>query len=170
MKTMTVAIAILFDPQEKLYTVVRSDHLHPEPQFRYKIKGIGGIVEENENPAAAALRELNEEFPDVWKSLIKTNLPMAHFIPHTAKTNGGISHNKKGEEIQWYWQSYVFSAKLDRQTYYLARARSTESNIELYSLNELPKEEDCLPGFYQLLQESMFYMQDMLDTFQNPNR
>ena len=168
MKAQIVGIVILYDLVEKLYTVVRSDHLHPDPSFRYKIKGIGGLLEPGEDLVTACLRELDEEFPDVWtrdaRKFVKQMDPNEIMV---FDADGGIS-TWHGEETHWVWQAICLPADLSRTKYYLARARSTESNIEFYTIGTVPPREQCGTGFYELIDPVSGFLAILLMNSTNP--
>lgn len=168
MKEQIVGIVILYDLVEKLYTVVRSDHLHPDPNFRYKIKGIGGLLEPGEDLVTGCLRELDEEFPDVWtrdvRKFVKLMKPDELAV---YEADGGIS-TWHDEETHWVWQAVCLPADLSRTKYYLARARSTESNIELYSIGTTPPREQCGAGFYELISQISDSLKELLSSRNSP--
>ena len=140
------AIIIPFDPMNRTYMVVRSTNWHPVAAFRHKLKGVGGIVEEGEAPEVAVLRELDEEQPGWFARVPGTGKRWGEPGTQVAAVN---NLHKAGEATakDIVWHVYLAPTDLGLHSFRKARSVATESTPEVWSLDAIPAEEDCLPGF-----------------------
>lgn len=142
-RTINVAVVVLVDMTNHAYAVVQADHLHPNPDFRYKFKGIGGIVSPNESLEDAALRELEEEFPGVWGRPTLTSADYA--------TVAESITDQDGELVDVIWHPFVAPADLSKETYLKARKVATESNLVIFPFDIIPDREQCVLGFEHVI-------------------
>lgn len=147
-----VAVVIPFDVANRNYMIVRSTNWHPVPSFRHKLKGIGGVVDEEEEPETAVRRELAEEQPGWF-----LRIPGASMIWGGKGTPGGggmrFAGTVTGAEVVWH--VFVVPTDLGLRSFRAARASATESTPEVWSLGVVPPEEQCLPGFRGVIEMAL---------------
>jgi 8-oxo-dGTP pyrophosphatase MutT (NUDIX family) len=148
-KNRDIAVVVPVDRVHRSYMIVRATHTMPWVPMRYKLKGVGGLVEKSDTSMwDAAKRELEEEFPG-W--LIKD--PGSKVITITpVVVPWGEPHGNIAEGDTQTWHSFVIYTDLGAHSFRNACRVATESLPEIRYINDGPlKAEDTAVGFDQVI-------------------
>lgn len=151
MSVLHAAVLIPFDPNNQSYMVVRSTNWHPKPEFRHKLKAIGGLMEPGETIRACVFRELAEEHPGWFLPVPGTSKGFGDEGSKLAADGGLYEVSDPIQQNGICWHVTTAPTDLGQHSFFKARSVATESTPEVWSIGDIPPEDQCLPGFQQCI-------------------
>ena len=146
-----VSVVIPFDVKNLAYMAVRATLWHPVPAFRHKLKGIGGVQERRDATTRRALeRELEEEFPG-WLQVPSHEYVWGEEGGSQMTAYGIINMGTVRVPDACTWHVFGLPTTLTHDTLVQAMSVAKESVPEARRLGVLPSEDDCVPGFREVL-------------------